>query len=413
VSFVEIDESNVKYSVVKPIVKVKGRKEEAKAIQIAEIFSEIEEVEMKYTEHDVEEIQEEEVYAVESIMETEDNDEETENYFEEDEGAKTESEEVEKIEIAQGKDFHYETQIFSPSAVSKTSNSHSHKRKATGNEICCSVAFKDYKCYEIHQKAHENFEAIVPHIQTVNCVECNMMFSCEEDLLTHLEIHSEEPGFTIERRGAYEDHFIRNVAEEYFDLPEDNSDLFTCGHCKKKLSEPDMKVHMLFFHTTTVFCPFDNRCFEGIKHVRLFSDHIRNKHPEIFEKNMLYSCRHCKQSFTTNFEKLAHMKLCNAKPFECKGHCNKRFASEWLLKNHLKTINGDDRFSCDTCGKKCVSRSDLQIHERMHTNERPYPCPICQKKFKTSANRSSHMDIHETEKKHECSICGEFGCNFY
>jgi hypothetical protein len=370
----------------------------------------MEDVEMKFTEHEVEEIQEEEVYAVESIMDDpDDNGVETENYFGE-ESVKIEAEEVEKIEIESEKHFQCDCGQIFPSSDELKSHSltHSQKRKVAGSEICCNVSFKDHKYLKMHQKAHENFDAIVPHLPSYSCNECNMMFCSEEDLMTHLEGHPEHSTFVIDRPGAYEDHFVRIVSEECFELAEDDGDLFTCGHCRKRSNEHEMKVHLLFFHTTSIFCPFDNRCFEGVKHVRLFSDHIRNKHPEIFEKNLLYSCRHCKQSFTTCFEKLAHMKLCKAKPFECRGHCNKRFASEWLLKNHLKTVNGDDRFACETCGKKCVSRSDLQIHERMHTNERPYPCPICEKKFKTSANRSSHMDIHESEKKHECPICGNY-----
>lgn len=286
----------------------------------------------------------------------------------------------------------------------------SHKRKS--NVMCCGVGFRDYKCFAIHQKAHENFEAIAPLLPVYSCNDCRLMFAHEDDRTTHLEEHNVNAmlGVKIERRGSYEDHFIRSLSkptEEENDPEDDNEDSMTCGHCRKKLPELDMKVHLLFFHTTIVFCPVDNRCFEGSKQVRLFSDHIRNKHPEVFDKNALYSCRHCKQSFTTNFEKLAHMKMCDAKQFQCQDHCNKRFATEWLLKNHLKQIQGDERYSCSLCGKRCVSKSDLQIHSRSHTNERPYSCPVCHKRFKTSANRSSHLDIHDNEKKHECDKCGE------
>ena len=374
------------------------------------------EVEVKFNESEVDEVQEEEVYAVESIMDAEEI-EDAENDFEEDDGAKTESDDLEKVEVVNEKVFQCQCgQLYPTSSELKIHMQQAHtpqsqKRKAQGTEMCCDVFFKDYKCFTIHQKAHENFDAIVQHMASFTCSDCNVMFSNDEDLEKHLEKHTDGcdlADFIVERRGAFEDHFLRNITENYYEDVEDTGDLMQCGHCKKKLPENELKVHLLFFHTTAVFCPMDNRCFEGTKHVRLFSDHIRNKHPEIFDKNLLYSCRHCSESFATCFEKLAHMKLCNSKPFPCVGHCNKRFASEWLLKNHMKTINGDDRFACEMCGKKCVSRSDLQIHERMHTNERPYPCSFCDKKFKTSANRSSHMDIHETDKKHECFVCGEF-----
>lgn len=287
-----------------------------------------------------------------------------------------------------------------------------HKRKSF-NVNCCGVGFKDYKSFAIHRTAHENFDAIAPLMTSFSCSDCRVAFSCEDDIMTHLtEHHNETEGVQdvlIERRGAYEDHFLRSLTKlDEEELVEDNELLVTCGHCKKRMTDLEMKVHLLFFHTHIVFCPLDNRCFEGIKQVRLFSEHIRNKHPDIFEeKNLLYSCRHCKKSFATNFEKLGHMKLCDNKLFACENHCNKRFATEWLLKNHMKQVMGEERFSCETCGKRCVSRSDLQIHFRSHTNERPYSCPICHKSFKTSANRSSHLDIHESGKKHDCDVCGE------
>lgn len=420
VSFVPIEEPNIHYSVVKPIVKSKYSPHEDPSVKYVNIKypepNPDDDVDVKFLEAEIEEVQEEEVYTVESIIE--DDIDEADNYFEEHEenDSKHESDmDTKLIQAAQATTkenvFQCECGSLLPSLNELQKHALSHKRKASGNEVCCGVGFKDNKSFMIHKKAHENFEAIGPHLMAFTCDDCNVMYSNIDDLTAHLERHTEGlvavEGFVIDRRGAYEDHFLRNLVQANEPKVEDTGDLMSCGHCKKRMTESELRVHLLFFHTSIVFCPLDNRCFEGTKHVRLFSDHIRNKHPEIFEKNMLYSCRHCSKSFTTCFEKLAHMKLCNSKPFACVNHCNKRFATEWLLKAHLKHANGEERFSCDTCGKRCVSRSDLQIHERMHTNERPYPCPICEKKFKTSANRSSHMDIHEAEKRHECLVCGE------
>lgn len=288
----------------------------------------------------------------------------------------------------------------------------SHKRKS--NVSCCGVGFRDFKSFHVHQRAHENFEAIVPHMPTFCCILCKVLFSEEDDLLTHNGQHiseSFEGELIIEKAGAFDDHILRELKKstdvvEPEEMTDDRQKL-SCGHCTKKINEVDLKVHLLLFHTTTACCPIDNRCFSGSKQVRLFSEHIRNKHPELFNKASLYNCKYCNLHFTTNFEKLAHMKKCDSKLYACEGHCNKRFASEWLLRNHQRQVAGDARHSCDECGKRCVSRSDLQIHIRSHTNERPYSCPICHKCFKTSANRSSHMDIHEMEKKHECDVCFE------
>lgn len=292
-----------------------------------------------------------------------------------------------------------------------------HKRKPgklnfSCHEKSCDVDFKDQKFLEIHEKAHENFKAIAIHLSSHVCSECRKMFATEDDLTTHWAQHEDGGELltqctSIDGRSAYDDHMLKKIINHEEDDEVDNEDYVSCGYCNRKTEELEMKIHLLFFHTHIVFCPLDNRCFEGFKQVRLFSEHIRNKHPEIFEKSNLYACRHCNSSFESHFEKLAHMKQCGAKLYACEGHCNKRFATEWLLKLHKRQIQGIDRFTCDVCKKVCVSKSDLQIHNRSHTNERPYECTICYKSFKTSANRASHMDIHETQKRHACEICGK------
>lgn len=304
--------------------------------------------------------------------------------------------------------------LFSAQELALHLNQHkskSGKTKLSCQEKTCNIDFKDPKYMEMHEKAHENFKAVAPHLPSFICTHCRSMFAVEDDYITHIAYHQVDGElnhqYLIERRSAYDDHMLRSIKSSELEDETDVEELYSCGYCDKKTIEFDMKIHLLFFHTHIVSCPFDNRVFDGFKQVRLFSEHVRNKHPEIFEKSDLFTCRHCNSSFESHFEKLAHMKQCEGKLFACEGHCDKRFATDWLRKLHMRQVQGIDRFSCEICKKVCVSKSDLQIHNRSHTNERPYECPICLKCFKTSANRSSHMDIHEPGKRHACDICGE------
>lgn len=278
----------------------------------------------------------------------------------------------------------------------------------TCKESNCNIVLKDKKYMKIHAKAHESFDAIIPHLPNYQCPECNLFFSNDSDLSTHTEMH--QNGFwddkqiqVISQPSVFDDHFLTQdlVKEEN---NEEDEIIYTCGHCGISKSEHALKLHILFMHTYSIQCPFDARVFEGKKQVRIFVDHVKNKHPEIFHKKVEYSCTYCQEKFPTTFDRLTHMKNCSEKKWICETHCGKRFKSEWHLKHHFKL---DSRFTCSSCPKVCVSRSDLQIHMRSHTNERPYECTICNKKFKTSANRSSHMDIHLEEKIHECNICFE------
>lgn len=289
-----------------------------------------------------------------------------------------------------------------------------HKKKVSSGHAnlnyptCCGVQFKEIKYLTMHENAHESFNAVLSYLPWFQCEECKIHYSNEKDLQTHFSVH--ESGTLsdsidlIPRPSAFEDHFKQKI----FDETDEVSDGWVCGHCGIKKSEIDMKIHLLFFHTMSIECPIENRVFEGNKQIRLFIVHLKNKHPEIFDKAVEYICTYCNANFPSMFERLAHMKICDSKKFICTSHCGKRFKTEWLLNRHIQVIqDGDDRFRCSLCNKSCLSKSDLQIHMRSHTNERPYVCSICDKAFKTSANRSSHMDIHREEKVHECNICLE------
>ncbi|CAG9806303.1 unnamed protein product [Chironomus riparius] len=277
----------------------------------------------------------------------------------------------------------------------------------------CGIYFKEEKYSKLHEKAHESFEAILPQMPSYQCGECQILFSSEDDLITHTSLHESKiehlEESLIERGSAFEGHFMRSDKSLSDDDYLSEEILFNCGHCGIRKSEFYIKMHLLFFHSNILYCPLDNRCFEGHKQIRQFPEHVKTKHPEIFDRKVEFICTCCSERFPTQFEKLAHMKVCNMKKYICEEHCGKRFKSEWLLNKHLKLVElgGDKRFTCSMCPKQCVSKSDLQIHMRSHTNERPYKCTICDKAFKTSANRSSHMDIHRDDKIHECNVCNQ------
>lgn len=279
-----------------------------------------------------------------------------------------------------GLDFSSHKELQEHKTTHQKRRSHSTTQSLQFSCDFCGIVFKEEKYSKLHEKAHESFEAIIPQMISFQCNDCQILFSNEEDLGTHTSLHENKieqlEESLIERGSAFEGHFIRTDKP----LPEEDylSDeiLMTCGHCGIKKSEFYIKMHQLFFHTTIVHCPLDNRCFEGHKQIRQFPEHIKTKHPEIFDKKVEFICSCCNEKFTTQFEKLAHMKTCDMKKFICEEHCGKRFKSEWLLNKHLKLIEvgGDKRFTCNLCPKQCVSKSDLQIHMRSHTNERPYKC---------------------------------------
>lgn len=141
--------------------------------------------------------------------------------------------------------------------------------KSNHHEIstCCGITFKDSKYSDMHEKCHESFEAIVQHLPTYLCNYCRIMFSNEFDYQLHVEKHDagildDLSNEVIERGSAFEDHFYKTIIS---DMDEGQTDcnvdeVIFCAHCSQKNNDADqLKVHQLFFHTTTVFCPLDNR----------------------------------------------------------------------------------------------------------------------------------------------------------
>lgn len=242
-----------------------------------------------------------------------------------------------------------------------------------GSFTCCGVWFKDGKLFNSHKKIHESFEIMSPFLKFPSCQNCNISFSNDTDYFSHLNEQLCNTGAAVQpmaKDGSFEDYYIKPIV---FELDEelDVEDATKCGHCMKRfIDENELKLHLMFFHATVLNCPFDKRSFEGVKQVRLLHDHVRNKHPELFV-GIVFSCRYCNSSFSSNIEKLAHMKKCNDKKFNCP-HCDKKYASPWLLERHLKHVNGKISFICTVCEKSCYSRSDLAIHLRTHNNEKPY-----------------------------------------
>lgn len=242
-----------------------------------------------------------------------------------------------------------------------------------GAFTCCGVWFKDGKLFNSHKKIHESFEIMSPYLKFHKCHDCNILFSNETDYFSHLNEQLCNTDATVQpmaKDGSFEDYYIKPIVFE-LEKELDAEDAAKCGHCMKRFNdENELKLHLMFFHATVLNCPFDKRSFEGVKQVRLLHDHVRNKHPELFV-GIIFSCRYCNSSFPSNIEKLAHMKKCNDKKFNCP-HCDKKYASPWLLERHLKHVNGKISFVCTVCEKSCYSRSDLAIHLRTHNNEKPY-----------------------------------------
>lgn len=203
----------------------------------------------------------------------------------------------------------------------------------------CRLRFDGESHLIVHKNCHKIFDVIAPYAQYPQCEPCKMIFASNDYLQIHTERHKDFPDLlydmipavgVVHRNG---ESFVDDLVQEIH-----ASDAPTCGHCLLKFAtDTDCKHHIMIYHATSFTCPFDLRVFDGIPTLS-FGNHLRQCHPNIFP-DLQIACSFCKMQFETVYDKLAHMKSCQAKMFQC-DHCEKSFFRKAELLHHLKVVTG-------------------------------------------------------------------------
>lgn len=204
----------------------------------------------------------------------------------------------------------------------------------------CRLRFDGESHLIVHRNCHRIFDVIAPHASYPVCESCKMLFVSSDFQQIHMDRHNESPETlndllpsvgVVHRNGeTFLDDEVQDEVHN-FDDP-------TCGHCLKKFaSDNECKHHLMIYHATSFTCPFDQRVFDGIPTLS-FGNHLRQCHANIFP-DLKIACSFCKMLFETVYDKLAHMKKCQAKMFQC-DHCDKCFFRKTELVHHLKVVTG-------------------------------------------------------------------------
>lgn len=269
----------------------------------------------------------------------------------------------------------------------------------------CGLFFS--KNFPTHVEAHKTLKQLTNCYQLPNCQQCRVIYSNDEAMIKHLDWHVDGSDIFP----AYPSTGLANFSGKHFKHPAGTADdavdesTWKCGHCFAMFWDEDECVeHIMMMHMETLTCPVDHLEFSGNRGLAQFCLHMKNKHPEMFP-NLKFPCTYCNTEFTSIYDKLSHMKICDAKNLICDG-CGKRFYSKVKLAFHLRIEKGILRYACNLCGKNNFKNSmDLKLHVvGTHTTNRNFSCTFCEKTFKNSAARSSHMETH-SETSLKCSQC--------
>lgn len=225
----------------------------------------------------------------------------------------------------------------------------------------CDYQFLNNDDYKTHMNIHMKTDPIAQKLTLEKCNLCPKVFKSAEDLSLHVSHH--EAGVKCDlipaKRGLLA--FKSNVENP---ITESENCIFTCGHCEKKYeTELDINRHLMLYHMSPFICPLDKREFY---HAQPLIMHLTSSHFEVL--GLKATCSHCNIEFKDNFEKLAHLRICENKPYEC-DFCPKRFGIKQSLLNHLKKELNIKEFSCHKCGKCFVTKQELTVHMNSHTSK--------------------------------------------
>ncbi|XP_065887644.1 histone-lysine N-methyltransferase PRDM9-like isoform X2 [Dysidea avara] len=119
-----------------------------------------------------------------------------------------------------------------------------------------------------------------------------------------------------------------------------------------------------------------------------------------------YPCQYCSRSFSSNPKVDRHMKFHGIirKPHQCQ-HCSASFFYDSYLRKHVDSIHTSKKpFRCQYCDK-LFTRSDMLLrHTRLHTvTDKPFHCQQCSKSFAQPGYLNKHMKVHT--KPYQCQHC--------
>lgn len=192
----------------------------------------------------------------------------------------------------------------------------------------CGLKFAVAKHYlkpKVHRDCHDTLKVLAPHMLHHKCEPCQMIFNEEDSLSEHLRVHGNPENIQpIQAEG------LSKYGASFYKVPTGDADdamdevVWKCGHCPVRyFGENDLFTHIMLLHSNQLYCFVDNREFTGSGGMSKFTQHMKNKHPELFP-NVTYPCGSCKHEFASIYDKLGHQKFCSTKKFKC-DYCGKLY----------------------------------------------------------------------------------------
>ncbi|KAK5648304.1 hypothetical protein RI129_003196 [Pyrocoelia pectoralis] len=118
-----------------------------------------------------------------------------------------------------------------------------------------------------------------------------------------------------------------------------------------------------------------------------------------------YQCKLCGRDYGARYSVFyAHVRTHFIKKFPCT-YCGKRFIND-KLKVHMRSHTNERPYVCEQCPARFISTTSLKRHRLSHTGEKPFICDVCGKGYSQNSSMQTHMETHYKTTGCVCEICG-------
>ncbi|XP_064874733.1 RE1-silencing transcription factor-like isoform X2 [Oncorhynchus nerka] len=241
------------------------------------------------------------------------------------------------------------------------------------------------------------------------CKPCNYQAQCEEEFVTHIQIHSANRMIAVKRMvgdKAREKETSAGPDQEAQsgDGGANNKGLIRCERCGYNTNRYDHYMAHLKHHEKEGDDQRVYKCtictYTTVSQYH-WKKHLRNHFP-----SKLFTCNQCSYFSDRKNNYVQHIRThTGERPFRCP-YCEYSSSQKTHLTRHMRTHSGERPFKCDRCNYLAANQHEVTRHSRqVHNGPKPLCCPHCPYKTADRSNYKKHVELHLNPRQFLCPVC--------